>query len=54
MRKIQKKNSVNAMLDQRILTLMALKKLLPKADIKYYASKKITILKDVNQSQLKL
>ena len=36
---MKKKNSVNAMLDQRILTLMALKKLLPKADIKYYASK---------------
>lgn len=51
---LKKKNSVNAMLDQRILTLMAFKKLLPKADIKYYASKKITILKDVNQSQLKL
>ncbi len=46
-------NSVNAMLDQRILTLMTLKKLFPRADIKYYPSKKITILKDVNQSQLK-
>ena len=50
---LKSKNTVNAILDQRILTLMTLKKLLPRADIKYYPSKKITIFKNVNHSHIK-